>query len=157
MRTFTSGEARKITKLPQDTLHRWSAFMPGEEAAGGGKGRHRRFTLMELFALFSGQVWRKEDAGAKRYMDIIRFLACQPEERWLSALEDGCTWVSLPCLFPRYRLPAEAGLFVKPPTVQGCEDVLRKCDLGAIWRDMQDKIEKFQRTKARNKKTKVLR
>jgi len=145
---LTSGDVCKVAGLVPNTLDRWAyAWMKGHAAGGEGHGRHRKYTLVETFALYAGARWRDEGAGWERIAGLVPFLARLPQERLEAEFEAGRTVPVLPHLFGALELPTGdtfGGMFVVPPDYPelppAVRDLMQRVDLGRLWEATTRKV-----------------
>ena len=77
---LTSGDVCQVTGIAPNTLDRWSAaWLSGSAAGGHGTGHHRRYSLVDTFAVHAGVRWKAEGAGPERVASLVQFLAGVPQ------------------------------------------------------------------------------
>jgi hypothetical protein len=171
MSQLSFGFVRRLSGLGHSVADRWSlAHLAGTAAAGGdGVGNHRRYTLVQAFALFAGARWRAAGAGPLQVAHLVSFLARVSQEQLEAEFASGRTMPILASVLLDLGLPADGScrpLFADPAAELATLDPVRRervrqlyerINLATLWRQMRARLAALLQRQARVRRGRRLR
>src|SRR3712207_3836713 len=93
MRLFSAGDVCRLTGTNYQSLDHWCQRGLVTPVSGGNRtGDHRRFGMLQLFAVYVGRAYRAEGADDTRIVGVVKYLNGLSLE-WLEAeMEAGRTF-----------------------------------------------------------------
>jgi hypothetical protein len=153
---LSSGDVCEIAGVHENNLDRWAAaWLTGRAAGGRGPGRHRRYMLIEVLAVYAGARWRAEGADPYRVAGVVWFVARLALEYMEAEFEQGRTFPVPAVMLAGAELPG-GGVLIDPTkptdsgTSPGVRELMVRLDLRRCWEEVKARAaEVRQRRQAR--------